>query len=108
RSERARGTRPFAPRARTPVLGRGAGGNDLGAAVIGAKQTRYAQAEPFSWLALKRWRALWRPAMVGRLLIGVGQAQHVAVVVGPSPKGDPRRKVVARKSRRNSDRGNKY
>jgi len=47
-SERARGTRPFAPGPHTPVLGRGAGGNDLGAAVIGAKQTRYAQVEPFS------------------------------------------------------------
>src|ERR1700751_1726116 len=68
----------------------------------------YAMAQNLSRLALKRRRALRRPAMAGRLLIGVGQLQHVAVVVRPSHKGNPGRKVVARKSRRDSDRGNKY
>lgn len=55
------------------------------------------------------WRcAGWRPAMMGRLLIGVGELDHVSILVGPSEEGDAGRQVVAGKSRWDDNRGDEY
>src|SRR4029434_3294803 len=59
-------------------------------------------------LNLQRWSARRRPPMADCLLIRVGKLYHVSVIEGPPQEGDPGRKVVARKSRRDHDRGNEH
>jgi hypothetical protein len=54
--------------------------------------------------ALSQWRcACWRTAMVRCLLIGVGEFDHVAIVVGTPQEGDSRREVVSCETRGDDD-----
>ena len=48
------------------------------------------------------------PAMVGRLLICIGQFDHFAIIIRASQKADSGGKAVARKSRRDRNRRHKY
>src|SRR5215813_2735235 len=59
-------------------------------------------------LGSQRSGARGRPAMMSRLFIGVGQLDHVAVVVGPSEESNASGKVVTGKARGNNDRGHVY
>jgi hypothetical protein len=38
------------------------------------------------------------PAMVSRLFVGVGELDHVSVVIRPAEEDEPGRQIIARKS----------
>lgn len=44
--------------------------------------------------------------MMGRLFVGVGELDHVAIIVRPSQENDSSRQTIARKTRGNDNRWN--
>src|SRR4029453_4814869 len=69
---------------------------------------RPARLGALACLTLQRWCARWGPAMLGRLLVGIGEFEHGAIVVGASQKGNPGREMIAREPCRYHDRREKH
>src|SRR5215475_7304118 len=69
---------------------------------------RPARLGALACLTLQRWCARWGPAMLGRLLVGIGEFEQCAIVVGASQKGNPGREMIAREPCRYHDRRDKY